>query len=200
LVWIFPEDQGDGMLPRFIARDSSRSREQKGDAMTQAAQEAVELDGRHDFDFLFGHWRIANRKLADLFDQDSEWLEFEAASECRPILNGLGNRDAFVCPDFPGRGHFEGFTVRLLEPGTGLWRIWWTSTIGNGRLDTPVVGRFAGGTGRFECDDVLAGRQIRVRYDWEQPSPETCRWTQSFSFDGGETFEPNWIMDSTRDG
>ncbi len=166
--------------------------------MNEIVTEPVAVDGRRDFDFLLGRWRIENRKLADLFDQDSEWLEFEARSECRPILAGLGNSDVFVCPDFPGRGHFEGFTVRLFEPETSLWRIWWASTIGNGRLDTPVVGGFADGRGRFECDDVLYGREIRVRYDWENRSPTECRWTQSFSFDGGETFESNWVMNSTR--
>jgi hypothetical protein len=167
--------------------------------MTQVASQPVEVDGRHDFDFLFGRWRIANRKLADLFDQNSGWLEFEARSECRPILDGLGNSDMFICPEFPGRGHFEGFTVRLFEPETGLWRIWWASTIGKGLLDAPVVGRFVDGRGRFECDDVVFGREVRVRYDWERPAPDTCRWTQSFSADGGQTFETNWIMDSSRD-
>jgi hypothetical protein len=169
--------------------------------MNQVITEPVEaIDGRHDFDFVFGRWRIANRKLADLFDQDSGWLEFEATSEARPILAGLGNCDTYVCPDFPGRGHFEGFTVRLFEPKTGLWRIWWASTIGEGQLDAPVVGRFIDGRGRFECDDVVWGREVRVRYDWQHDSPTSCRWEQSFSLDRGKTFASNWVMESTREG
>jgi hypothetical protein len=163
------------------------------------APPADRVDGRHDFDFIFGEWRIANRKLEDpLAEEPTEWLEFEATSEAKPILDGLGNIDTVSAPDFPGRPGFHGFSLRLFDPETGLWRIWWASIIGRGQLDTPVVGRFHEGEGRFECDDVLGGRALKVRYDWTDITPASARWTQSFSFDDGQTFEPNWIADLTR--
>jgi hypothetical protein len=168
--------------------------------MTQqaAAPTADELDGRHDFDFVFGEWRIANRKLEDLLAEDSKWLEFEATAEAHPILGGLGNCDHYTAPDFPGREVYRGFALRLFDPETGLWRIWWASTSGRGRLDTPVIGRFSDGEGRFECDDVLGGRAVKVRFDWKDITPSSARWEQSFSFDEGRSFEPNWIMELTR--
>jgi hypothetical protein len=157
------------------------------------------VDGRHDFDFLFGGWRIANRKLEDpLAAEPTRWMEFEALSETRPILDGLGNVDTFSAPDFPGRPGYLGFGLRLFDPETGLWRIWWASTVGGGQLDTPVVGRFRTGEGRFECDDVLGGRAIKVRFDWKDITPTSARWEQSFSFDDGRRFETNWIMELTR--
>ena len=156
-------------------------------------------DGRHDFDFFFGAWRIANRKrVRPLVQGDDEWIEFEATCEAMPILGGLGNVDTYKAPDFPGRAGFEGFTVRLFEPSSGRWRIWWTSTIGNGALDNPVIGRFRDGLGRFECDDALEGVPIRVRYDWKDIAADTVTWEQSFSFDGGATWDSNWVMRSTR--
>ena len=163
------------------------------------APPADKIDGRHDFDFIFGEWRIVNRKLEDpLAEEPTKWLEFEATSEAGPILDGLGNFDAVMAPDFPGRPGFQGFSLRLFDPETGLWRIWWASTVGRGELDTPVVGRFRDGEGRFECDDVLGGRALKVRYEWKDITPTSARWEQSFSFDEGRTFDTNWIAELTR--
>jgi hypothetical protein len=159
-------------------------------------------DGRHDFDFLFGAWQIANRKrVKPLVEGDDEWIEFEAFSVAQPIVAGLGNVDTYRAHDFPGRPGFEGFALRLFEPKTGLWRIWWASSLGSGLLDEPVVGRFENeGVGRFECDDILEGVQLRVRYEWRVIDTDTLNWQQSFSFDGRRTWDTNWVMDSTRIG
>jgi hypothetical protein len=157
-------------------------------------------DGRHDFDFLFGAWRIANRKrVSPLLPGDDEWIEFEAASVAQPIVGGLGNVDTYRAPDFPGRPGFEGFTLRLFEPKTGLWRIWWASSVGTGQLDEPVVGRFEDdGVGRFECDEIIECVHVRVRYEWHVVDTDTLRWEQAFSFDGRRTWDTNWVMESTR--
>ncbi len=161
--------------------------------------ETTAADGRHDFDFLFGQWRITNQKLQDpLAEQPAMWLEFEAASETHPILAGLGNCDTYSALDFPGRPGYHGFALRLFDPETMLWSIWWASTSGHGQLDPPVVGRFRDGEGRFEGDDVLDGRHVKVRFDWKAISPSSARWEQSFSFDNGEIFATNWIMELNR--
>jgi hypothetical protein len=169
--------------------------------MTQQAPTAavVTSDGRRDFDFILGEWRIANRKLEDpLGAGPATWLDFEAPSVAQPILDGLGNFDAFSVPDLPGRGAFHGYGLRLFEAETGLWRIWWASTVGRGRLDTRLVGRFRHAEGRFECDDLIGGRALTVRSDWTDITPSSARWEQSFSFDGGQRFEPNWIVEWRR--
>lgn len=156
-------------------------------------------DGCHDFDFFFGAWQIANRKrVKPLVPDDDEWVEFEGRVEAHPILGGLGNVDTFTAPDFPGRPGFHGFTLRLFEPSSGLWRIWWTSSAADGALDEPVVGRFEDGAGRFECDDILEGIHVRVRYDWKNITADSVTWEQSFSFDGRRTWDTNWVMESTR--
>jgi len=157
-------------------------------------------DGRHDFDFYFGAWRIANRKRVNMVvPGDDEWVEFEATSEARPIIGGLGNIDTYSAPDFPDRPGFEAFTLRLFEPQTALWRIWWASPANTGALDAPVVGRFEDdGIGRFECDDIVLGVHVRVRYEWTVIDEDTLKWEQCFSFDGRRTWESNWVMDSTR--
>lgn len=159
----------------------------------------ADRDGRHDFNFLFGKWRIANRRLVDPLADGSQCVEFESTADARPILGGLGNGDSYFAPDFPGRGSFHGFALRLYDMEARVWRIWWASSGGGGQLDTPVVGRFVDGEGRFECDDVLGDRRVRVRFVWKDITPVSARWEQFFSFDEGASFELNWIMQFTRD-
>jgi hypothetical protein len=167
--------------------------------MTSAASAIVD-DGRHDFDFLFGSWNVVNRKLSDpLVDGGGEWEQFAAATAVQPILGGLGNIDLFSAPDFPRRPGFEAASLRLFDPETGLWKIWWLSTAAPGALDEPVCGGFGDGRGVFECEDVLAGRPTKVRYEW-RPGEADARWEQSFSFDAGETWQANWVMELTREG
>src|SRR3954447_13464710 len=99
-----------------------------------------------DFDFLPGTWHVANRRLVNLLDPAcEEWEEFEATSEARAMLGGIGNVDHFRTDGY------EGFSLRLYEPGKDVWRIWWSSTARPGRLDPPVEGRFtADGTATFD--------------------------------------------------
>ena len=167
--------------------------------MASQPQDAGAEDGRHDFDFFFGSWQLQNRKrVKPLVRGDDEWIEFESRAEAWPILGGLGNVDTFSAPSFPGRPGFEGLSLRLVEPGTGIWRIWWASTVGNGLLDPPVVGRFDHGVGLFECDDVLDGVPVKVRFTWKDITMNSATWEQSFSFDEGATWETNWVTRHAR--
>lgn len=149
-----------------------------------------------DFDFLPGRWHVANRKLANPLDPScTEWHEFEGVSEAHPILGGLGNIDQLQVEG----DDYRGFSLRLYDPDTDAWRIWWASTSRPGRLDPPVEGRFtADGTATFEGNDVLDGVPIRARFQWSDITHATARWRQWFSFDGGATWSHNWTMDFTR--
>jgi hypothetical protein len=77
-----------------------------------------EADGRHDFDFLFGRWTVANRKLRTPLDPDSsDWCEFASYVDTQPVLGGLGNIDSYLAPDFPRRPGFEALALRLFDRG-----------------------------------------------------------------------------------
>jgi hypothetical protein len=149
-----------------------------------------------DFDFWRGRWTVANRRLTAPLDPACEdWEEFGAAAEARGILGGIGNTDTFTRDG----GGYHGYSLRLYEPERDLWRIWWASTARPGRLDPPVEGRFsAPDRARFECEDVLEGVPIRVRFDWSQITGDAALWEQFFSFDAGRTWVCNWVMELAR--
>jgi hypothetical protein len=152
-----------------------------------------------DFDFIFGHWDVRNRKLVDVTDPDcTDWVEFDAVSEVAPILGGTGHVDRmFVQTPTDGGAAFEGFTLRLFDPRTSTWRIWWSSTRVPGVLDVPVEGRFIDGRGVFEANDTIAGHEVVVRFEWLIGGREQPQWQQSFSYDGGATWTLNWTMQFT---
>jgi hypothetical protein len=159
---------------------------------------AMITSGAHAFDFIYGDWKVHNRKLREVTDPTcEEWVEFDATSQVYPVLHGLGHIDRMDVPAAPDGEPFEGLTLRLFDPSAGTWSIWWSSTRAPGRLEPPVVGRFTDGRGVFECEDVLAGRPATVRFEWltDLPSPT---WQQSFSYDGGATWTVNWVMVFTR--
>jgi hypothetical protein len=37
-----------------------------------------------------------------------------------------------------------------------------------------------------------------VRFRWSHITPVSARWEQSFSFDDGQTFDVNWVMEFSR--
>lgn len=92
---------------------------------------------------------------------------------------------------------FEGFTLRLYEPATDTWKIWWSSTRSPGQLDPPVVGRFVNDHGTFECNDVVGGHPVTVRFEWRADLVAPT-WRQSFSYDEGASWKLNWDMTFTR--
>jgi len=152
---------------------------------------ASETSSQNDFDFLIGKWTIHNRKLKTRLNNSTEWTEFEAAAECRTILNGFGNIDSFQTV-FDGK-QFEGMSLRLFNPKTRLWSIYWASTE-SVVLDVPQVGSFENKVGRFYARDSFAGKPIIVQFLWDATDLKTPVWSQAFSADEGRTWEWNWHM------
>jgi hypothetical protein len=151
-------------------------------------------DGARDFDFWMGSWKVHNRVLKERLAGSSEWVEYEATSAARPLLDGLGNEDEFRTNH---EGGFIGMSFRFFDPEKEQWAIYWADSRRPGVLDPPVFGSFSGDVGLFEGDDTFEGKPIRVRFIWSGITTPTPRWEQAFSADGGETWETNWIMDFT---
>lgn len=149
-----------------------------------------------DFDFFIGRWQVRHRRLQQRLVGCDTWDHFEGTSQVRPLLGGAGNVDDNWL-DLPGGG-YRAVSLRSFDAATRQWSIWWLDGRLPHRLDPPVVGRFAGGVGEFQCDDMLDGQPIRVRFLWTQTDGPQPRWEQAFSADGGQTWESNWVMEFQR--
>ena len=113
----------------------------------------------------------------------------------RIILNGIGNTDVFKTT-VDGKP-FEGMTLRLFDPITRLWSIYWADS-NKGVLDPPVMGSFDNNIGTFYGRDVFDGKEIIVKFNWDKTNPDKPAWSQAFSEDNGVTWEWNWYMYMTR--
>lgn len=150
-------------------------------------------DGRHDFDFEFGTFRVNHRTLA----KDGTWVEFEGTCRTRPVMDGSANVEEHVFERPTGRTH--GMAIRAFDPATKEWAIWWIDgRAPHGALDPPMKGRFADGVGTFYSDAVSDGRTMRTRFIWTIEDARHARWEQALSEDLGETWTTNWVMTFVR--
>lgn len=157
---------------------------------------ASKTSSAKDFDFLAGKWTMENRKLKSRLNGCTEWITFESSDEnLGTILHGAGNLD-FYRTTFDGKP-YEGLTLRLFNPKTKLWSLYWVAS-DVGVLDPPVVGSFEGNIGMFYGKDVFQGKPILFVFKWDKTDPDNPVWSQAFSADNGITWEWNYTNTSHR--
>lgn len=169
-------------------------------AKTETPAATAERDGQHDFDFELGRWKIHLKRRLHPLTGSNTWVEFDGTSVTRKVWDGRADLEEFET-DSPGMGHIEGLTLRTYNPQTHQWSLYWATSKGD-PISAPQVGEFKDGRGRgeFYGTDTLNGKQIFVRYIWSNTNTDTPHFEQSFSNDGGKTWEVNWITDQTRVG
>ena len=155
-----------------------------------------EPDGQHDFDFALGTWKAHLKRLEHPLTGSKTWVEFDGTFVARKVWDGRAMIEE-VELDSPG-GHIEGLTLRLYNRQTRQWSIYWANSK-NGVMDpSPQVGQFKNGRGEFYGTDTLNGKPIYVRFVWTNTNTNTPHFEQSFSEDGGKTWEVNWTTDQAR--
>lgn len=148
-----------------------------------------------DFDFLIGKWKLSHERLKSRFTNSNEWEELETIVDCFKILAGTGNEDVGTAT-VNGKP-WEGRTIRLFNPKTRLWSLYWVAS-DVGVMDPPVVGSFENGIGHFFTKDTFKGKPIIMMFRWDKRDPEHPIWSQAFSPDNGKTWEWNWYNVSNR--
>jgi len=152
-----------------------------------------------DFDFLVGKWKMSHRRLNKRLENCTDWTEFESTDSNYKILSGSADMDVLSTTKMPGlEGKlFEGVTLRLFDPKTRLWRLYWVAS-NVGVLDPPVVGSFENNVGHFFAKDTFKGKNIIMVFRWDVRDKNHPVWSQAFSPDNGKTWEWNWYNVSER--
>jgi hypothetical protein len=156
---------------------------------------AAPHDGQHDFDFHFGTWKTHLWRLQHPLTGSNTWVEYEGMTDVRKVWNGQANLVELNVSGPAGR--IEGLSLRLYNPESRQWSLNF-SNINSGSLSQPTIGEFKNGRGEFFDQETLNGRAILVRFVISNITPDSCRFEQSFSDDGGKIWEVNWIAIDTR--
>lgn len=167
--------------------------ENRSTSYTPTQKRIVTGKGRGDFDFLTGHWDIRHKRLKD--GTKDIWRHFESSATVHSVLDGMGSIEELRKPD----GSPMGMGIRVWRPELGQWADHWTGA-DDGVVNAPQFGNFIDGDGVFISEEEADGIKWKYRGVWDQITSESCRWHQSASKDGGESWEWDWWMDWTRQG
>ena len=153
-------------------------------------------DGQHDFDFHFGTWETHIKRLIHPLSGSTTWVELNGTVTVRKVWDGRANLEEIDASN--DTTHLQGMTLFLYNPGSHQWSQTFAN-INDGTLgQPPLVGEFKDGRGELYCQDTFNGRSILVRFVWSDIAPDSHHVEQSFSDDGGKTWEPNFIANLRR--
>lgn len=176
---------------------------QAPDAFSQASSSVVPkevraargADGQRDFDFEIGSWKTQLRRLQRPMTGSTAWVEYTGTTVVRSVWNGRANLVELVV-DGPA-GRIEALSLRLYNSQSGQWSLNFSGS-GSGSMGQPAIGEFKNGRGEFINHETFNGKAILVRFVISDITPISCKFEQSFSDDGGTTWEVNWIATDTR--
>lgn len=159
-----------------------------------AAALAPARDGRHDFDFNVGTWRTRLVRLRAPLSRSRDTITLTGTVTIKPLWDGEGLYEEIEA-DGPD-GHWRGMTFFLYNKGSGQWSQAFAGA--SGRLQPPMFGRFEGGRGELVAHDTVEGRAMLVRGTWSGIKPDSHRYEESLSDDGGRAWQTVITADLTR--
>ncbi|MGB9331396.1 MAG: hypothetical protein WCB10_11565, partial [Steroidobacteraceae bacterium] len=147
------------------------------------------------FDPLLGSWKYVLKRRTNPLTGSTTWVDLSGTGVCYKLWDGRAQLDTILLNG--ASGHIEGLTLRLYNPKSREWRLYWANST-DGVVVLPQIGQFNNGHGEFYAQDTLNDRSILVKFDWTGLTTASPHFEQSFSADGGKTWEVNWITDQTR--
>jgi hypothetical protein len=178
-----------------VSDESDKAHTQQNSEVGKTESQQAVRDGQHDFDPLMGAWKYHLRRRLHPLTGSNSWVELDGTGVCFKVWDGRAELDTIEV-DGP-TGHIEGLTLRMYNPQSHQWRLYWANSK-NGIMDPPQIGEFKNGRGEFFAQDTIDGKTVFIRSVWTDMTTNSPHFEQSFSDDGGKTWEVNWITDQTR--
>lgn len=155
-------------------------------------------DGQHDFDFDVGTWHTHIKRSLDPFAADSGSVELNGTVTVRKVWDGKAQLEEIEV-DGP-RGHWEGLSLLLYNPSARQWsQSYANSKAGTLSPSSATVGEFRDGRMVLVGQDSSTyDKTILVRAVWSDIKPDSHRYMESFSEDGGVTWVTSFTAELTR--
>jgi hypothetical protein len=153
-------------------------------------------DGSHDFDFNVGVWHTHIRRVMDPFDPSSPSIVLDGTVTVRTVWGGRAQLEEIEADG--SKGHWEGMSLFLYDPAAHQW----SQTFLNSKtpvFGTPLIGTFHDGRADLFGEDTYKNQTILVRGVWSQVEPNSHRYEESYSNDGGQTWKFSFRADLNRD-
>ena len=178
-----------------LAPDRGFAQSTSDSSRTGSQRKLDERDGQRDFDWEIGSWKTQLKRLQGPLTGSNTWVEYEGTTVVRKVWDGRAN---LVELDVEGpAGRIVALSLRLYNPESRQWSLHF-SNCRSGTMADPVIGEFKDGRGEFYGQETLNGRAIFVKFVITSITSDSWRFEQSFSGDGGKTWEVNWIAVDTR--
>ena len=138
-------------------------------------------------------WHTHIKRILDPFASSSESVELNGTVTVRKVWEGNAELEEIEA-DGP-KGHWEGLTLFLDNPGAHQW----SQSFANSKVGTPSsnVGEFRDGRVVLIGQDTVNDKMILVRAMWSDIKPDWHQYQESYSNDGGTTWVRSFIANLT---
>ncbi len=164
-----------------------------GVASSFALQLSSPHDGQHDFDPLAGTWKAHTKYRAHPFSGPDAWVESDGTEIFQKIWDGAMLELSETASD----NGPVGLMLYTYNPQSHQWYVYFASRK-DGKVGLPNVGECRNGRGEFIVQDTLNGKSMLNRYVWSQIASSSPHFEESWSNDGGRTWESVRIVDLAR--
>lgn len=149
---------------------------------------------QRQFDFWIGAWDVNLR----IKQPDNTWLDqVKSIAHIYPILNGQAILELWN--ETSSENGIKGYSLRYFREDLDVWELWLNWPRKNRSSNGFLRGQFRHNRGDFYSKQMQGDSTTLIsRYSFNDITPVSLRWDDSYSKDDGKTWTSNWIMEFSR--